>query len=305
MTDFKEVLQNIGYNNIIENAKELRMKPIYRDSSSNTVLSVRKDTGYFIDFSKSISGSFTQLVKLSLGLETYQDAQDWLDNKSYNKKATITKVEPKLREPRVLPINFLTKIEKDDSYWNGRNISSKTLSIFNGGIVNSGKMANRYVFPIFNKREQLIGVSGRCVSENPSPNRPKWKHIGQKSNWVFPAKENYKYLQKRKEVILVESIGDMLSLWENENKNCLVTFGLDIGIKLLNFLIAIDTQKIIISFNNDEQNNSAGNLAAQKARKKLLKFFDPEQIKIQLPSKNDFGEMSKKEINEWALNAYE
>ena len=64
-------------------------------------------------------------------------------------------------------------------------------------------------------------------------------------------------------------------------------------------------EKIIISFNNDEQNNSAGNLAAQKARKKLLKFFDPEQIKIQLPSKNDFGEMSKKEINEWALNAYE
>ena len=64
--EIKEILQSIGYSNISEDTKNFRMKPIYRDSSSNTVLSVRKDTGSFIDFSRNLSGSFNQLIKLSL-----------------------------------------------------------------------------------------------------------------------------------------------------------------------------------------------------------------------------------------------
>jgi threonine synthase len=64
------MLLSLGYSNISEDSLNYRMRPIYRESDNNTVLSVRKDTGYFIDFSKQISGSFQDLVQISLKLKS-------------------------------------------------------------------------------------------------------------------------------------------------------------------------------------------------------------------------------------------
>ena len=61
----------------------------------------------------------------------------------------------------------------------------------------------------------------------------------------------------------------------------------------------MDPDKIYLSFNNDSYGNYAGNRAAKKALNKLSVFFDPEDIEIKLPSKNDFGEMTKEEILKW------
>ena len=58
MENVKEVLLSVGYSNIVEDAKTYRMRPIYRESNNNTVLSVKKDTGHFIDFSKNITELF-------------------------------------------------------------------------------------------------------------------------------------------------------------------------------------------------------------------------------------------------------
>ena len=123
--------------------------------------------------------------------------------------------------------------------------------------------------------------------------------IGDKSKWKYPMQYNNKLLTKLKKIILVESIGDMLSLWNSGIKNTMVTFGLNISLDVLNYLLRIDVNEVIISFNNDENNNSAGNIAAEKASKKLRKYFDYSTIKVNLPPKNDFGEMTKEEIQEW------
>ena len=58
-----------------------------------------------------------------------------------------------------------------------------------------------------------------------------------------------------------------------------------------------DPKKIYISFNNDE--NQAGNVAAEKAYNNLCRQFDASQLEIKLPPKNDFGCMSKSEILKW------
>ncbi len=91
----------------------------------------------------------------------------------------------------------------------------------------------------------------------------------------------------------------MLSLWDSGIKNVVVTFGLDVSVSIINFLLRYDIDKIHISFNNDQEGNSAGNMAAEKAKKKLLKYFDFGQVLISLPIKNDFGDMTKEEILEW------
>ena len=297
MTDYKEILQEMGYNNIIDNGRELRTKPIYRDSSSNTVLSIRKDTGHFIDFSKQISGSFPQLVKLTLGFKTFDEANTFLRDKIHSPTETIRK--PEVSIPKVFPNSYLNKLITNNEYWLERGISKETLETFGGGVVKRGTMADRYVFPIFNSKKELVGVSGRCILNERNDARPKWKHVGRKSLWKYPLQVNFDNIKESGEIILVESIGDMLSMWEADIKNVVVTFGLDVSAELVSLFLKIDPNKIYISFNNDESNNKAGNKAAEKAKLKLNNYFDKHQILISLPDKKDFGEMSTLEIKKW------
>ena len=91
---------------------------------------------------------------------------------------------------------------------------------------------------------------------------------------------------------MVESLGDMLSLWENGIKNTIVSFGVIFSPNMLSILTRMDPDKVFISFNDDSSSSNAGNEAAESAKKKLLQFFDEDQITIKLPKGyNDFNEM--------------
>jgi len=295
--EVKEILQNAGYTNITEDSKNFRMKPLYRDSSSQTVLSVRKDTGSFIDFSKNISGSLQTLIKMSLNFKTEEEALKWIESHVDGGLKIKQNNRPVIKENRVFSKTSLEKVMPQHDYWINRGISEKTLSLFEGGVVHEGKMKNRYIFPIFDYKKNLVGVSGRDLVNDPASKRPKWKHIGDKSQWKYPMQVNNKLLKDKKEVIVVESIGDMLSLWEAGVKNVAVSFGLQIGLGLLNYFMRIDCQKIILAFNNDE--NKAGNKAAEKNSNRLQRYFDKNQIIIALPTEGDFGEMSQEQIIDW------
>ena len=127
-----------------------------------------------------------------------------------------------------------------------------------------------------------------------------WVDRGIKSNWIYPLQFNHDILVKSKKVILVESVGDMLSLWNAGIKNTIVLFGLDASIPVLNTLIKLNPIEIKISLNNDE--SQAGNKAAAKLKKRLDKYFSPNQSKVYLPPKNDFGEMNTKQIKDFFLD---
>ncbi len=296
--DIKETLINLGYSNIQDLGNEYRAKPIYRESDSNTVLRIKKDTGHFTDFSRSISGTFEELVRLSLKLDKVEDAKKWLDSKSYY-DAPREIYKPKLTHVKTFDKSILSKVVAKHEYWIDRGISISTLEQFQGGTISVGKMNDRYVFPIFNSKSQIVGVSGRCIKKSKSNARPKWKHIGQIYEWIYPAFLNIDLLKKEKQVILVESIGDMLALWNADIKNVLVIFGLNMSSGVLNFLLKVDPAHVILALNNDDSANAAGNKAAKKNYNKLIKYFDKSQIIIHLPTKNDFGEMDKEQISGW------
>jgi hypothetical protein len=233
-----------------------------------------------------------ELVQITLKLKDLNEAKSYISN---NFQLRIPKPEKeKLKAPLILNKDNLKQIISDHSYWKDRGISPPTLEFFESGIMRSGKMKDRHVFPIFDRGGRLLGVAGRDITNK---QQLKWKLIGEKRLWGYPLKYNLKYLQAEKEVFLVESIGDMLSLWEAGVKNTIVTFGLSITSKIKQILMVIDPKKIYISFNNDE--NYAGNRAANKARNNLLRQFDEQQLEIKLPPKNDFGSMSREEILKW------
>lgn len=298
--DFKNILLDVGYSNIKDNGREFRMKPMYRDSSSDTVLSVRKDTGHFIDFSKQISGSFEHLIQLSMGLKTIDEAKTILKDKWEVDGEIKREHRPAVSGPKVFPSSYLEKMTPDNSYWESRGVSKQTLDLFKGGVVLNGTMSGRYAFPIFNSKKELIGVTGRLIEKIPEgKSTPKWLHRGRTSEWKYPLQVNQKILKEKKEIILVESIGDMLALWESDIKNTMVVFGLNISPSFISLLIKLDPNKIFVSFNDDSDNNSAGNKGVETAVRKLKKYFDPQQIEVAFPTKNDFGEMLREEILEW------
>ena len=196
-------------------------------------------------------------------------------------------------------INILENLESNHQYWNKRNVSNNILVEFKGGIAKAGKMKNRYVFPIFDINNNIIGFSGRDIT---NLSKIKWKHLGEKNDFLYPLFLNSEIIQNQREIILVESIGDMLSLWQAGVKNVLVTFGTNLSLSILNYCLKIDAKKIYISLNNDSNKNSAGNIGAEKTHSRLKRYFDEKQLQIALPTKKDFGEMSEEEIFQWKTN---
>jgi len=303
----EEILVEIGYE-LLDRGSSFRTKPLYRDSDSPDVLSIDKDSGVWYDHKERRGGKFEELVRISLSQEDVTETREWIKSRSPNGSPhTNNQPKPKINSVKKYPKELLLKLGKDHSYWESRGVSIEATETFDGGIASEGQMKNRYVFPIFNSRDEIVGFSGRYVNKIPEDFKiAKWKHIGSVSNWCFPVKYNLKQIQSKQEVILVESIGDMLALWNAGVENVIVTFGLTVSKSITTLLIKVDVKKIFISFNNDDEVSGAGNRAAKEAAQKLYLHFDPNQIQVALPSKNDFGDMTETEIRQWysALSNY-
>jgi hypothetical protein len=293
-----QILIDLGYK-LKDCGKEYRTRPLYRDSDNDTVLKIYKDTGHWFDFKENISGDFSSLVGMTLKLEDPIKAKEWLKDKNFTFHQPKEASKPLLKSTKKFDLDLLSNLENDQSYWNKRGINDETLNQFKGGVGKAGKMKNRYVFPIFDIKNNIIGFSGRDVT---NLSKIKWKHLGEKNDFVYPLFLNSEAIETQKQVILVESIGDMLSLYQAGIKNILVTFGTSLSLGILNYLLKIDIKKIYISLNNDSNKNNAGNIGAEKTYSRLKRYFDDKQLKIALPTKKDFGEMNKEEILQWKNN---
>lgn len=292
----KDILIRIGYVIHFESATHYHMCPLYRESDNNLALEVDKKSGLWYDFVKKEGGSLYKLVALTIGLKTRKEVETFLQLEGGHIDTGVQH-RYELDEIKKFDKGMLVKLNKDHSYWLKRGISTKTVETFEGGTTYNGRMKNRYVFPIFNEKDELVGFSGRILYQDSIA--PKWKHIGSKSNWCYPLKWNKELLSRLQEVVLVESIGDMLSLWNAGVQNTIVTFGISISNSIIEFLLKIDAQRILLAFNNDEDNNLVGNDAAEKELLHLTHYFDREQIVLALPDYKDFGEMDSNQINLW------
>jgi hypothetical protein len=285
MLDVKSILIEMGYTALKEDGLFWRTKPLYRDSKNPTSLRIRKNTGGFVDFSADLSGTLEDLVKLTTGKDIkLEDLQgDFEEIREAIKTTTGIKREWEG-----------ATLVKSYKFYLGRGISQETQDKFGARLCQSGKMTRRMVFPIFSEEGEIVGIDGRAIFDS----NIKWKKVGYKMEWIFP-RFAIPYILESGEVILVESIGDAMALWDAGIKNVLVIFGVKIFSKLISKIIELNPKKIIIATNNEPDNDMVGNDAAQKIGEKLLKFFDGSVIDIKLPPKKDFGEMTKTEINLW------
>ena len=292
MDNIKGILNKIGYTDLKELSGEYQCRPLYRDSDNSTALVIQKSTGLYYDFVEKSGGNLLELIQRTLKLQNYNEAQKILIENGLNidEFYDSKKYENLIITQKTFNKNMLLKLIKDHSYWENRGISKKILEDFNGGITFNGRMTNRYVTPIFNFKDELVGFAGRILKNDKK--FPKWVLIGAKKEWVFPI-FSHEYILEKKEVILVESLGDCFSLREIGVKNVLVLFGIKLSPKIISYLLKCNIKKIKIALNDDGLNNSAGNKAAEDAKKELLNYFDENQIEIIMPKFNDW--------NEWLL----
>lgn len=272
----------------------------YRGGDDPTSVAVYLQTNTVHDFVTSKTMSIEEFLKKTLGLKSNEQLTKIIDGTKQYYSSCFSQQDaddPFTKTTKYYSFDDTISLENDNSYWNGRNVTDSTIDIFEGGVCKSGKMENRYVFPIFNSRKKIEGFSGRDVT---GKSKIKWKHIGKKNDWAYPLYFSHKYVTEKNEIILVESIGDMLSLWQSGIKNTAITFGTDLGAGLLKAVLRLDPKRIIIATNNDA--NLAGQKAAQKILKRLGEFFDPCQIIVSHPTKNDFGEQTADENIHWYNN---
>jgi DNA primase len=186
-------------------------------------------------------------------------------------------------------------------------VSEDVLRRLQGGLApadEKSKMSGRYCFPVRNRAGQIVGWTGRLVSE--ASFGPNWKHLCRVSRCIYPYHAAIEPIKATRKVVLYESLGDFLAcathggIW-----NGLVLLGLNLNSPTMGLLLSVNPTHIIISTNNDGaagsgKDHTVGNKAADKIRGKLVRFFSEDKIRIMLPPKKDWGECSPEEIAAFA-----
>ena len=299
----KSSLESLGYQ-LKDYGNYWRTKAIYRGGDNTTALKIYKNSGVWTDYAEGNSKSypFQRLVELTLDTKESHIINKYV---KFNPQDIIhVQVKEKIEMGKVYPDSILNNLLPDLDFYKKKGLSEDTLNFYKCGYATSGQLFRRIVFPIYNQFGQIHGFSGRAIFWNKDSEFPKWKHIGKRADWVYPlyikrngTEEIRDGIEKAKSVIIVESIGDSMALFENGYKNSLVTFGLGISSKISSALVALAPEKIIIASNNDSEGDiNHGLISACKSYLQLCSIFDPDRLEIRLPLKNDFFDMHSAKI---------
>lgn len=292
---YKQILEELGYK-LVDCGNHWRTSALYRDGDNATAVQIYKDSGVWTDY--VIDGGHKPLKYLiELTLKGNPDRLKSVLKSLNTEPDTLREYKPKtlIEMEKVYDKSILEKLFPNYNFYSSKNISDLTQKNFKVGLAGSGNMYRRMVFPIYNEHSQIVGFSGRKVDDG---NGAKWKHIGKKNNWVYPAyvpnEETVdSIISKSCEVYLVESIGDAMALYDQGIKNVLVIFGLSVSASIISYLSGKTISKIIIAGNNDFNSDvNRGLMASIKNYLKLSSYFDLDVLSIKVPPKgfNDLGE---------------
>ena len=294
----KSSLESLGYQ-LKDYGSYWRTRGLYRGGDNTTALKIYKNTGVWTDFVAGSSKSypFQRLDELTLDTKDSHIINKYV---KFNPENIIhVQNKEKIEMEKIYPELILDNLLPHLDFYSTKLVSKDTLDFYKCGYATSGQLFRRIVFPIYNQFGQIHGFSGRAVFWEKTSEFPKWKHIGKRADWVYPINlkrnnvlEAREEVEKQRSIIIVESIGDSMALFEHGHKNNVVTFGLGISSKLSAALVAISPDKIIIASNNDSDGETNhGLISACKTFLQLSCIFDYSKLEIKLPLKNDFFDM--------------
>lgn len=284
-----QILRDKGHK-LLDSGDYWRMAAVFRGGRCPTSIAIKKTTGEFKDFG------------MSSPWRKAEDLMKMLNGESVDFSGYVPEVEAvdKIETQKTYPKEILKRLLPKYGIFPARGISLATLKLFEAGYAMGNKMGNRVCFPIYDEHGRIIGFSGRWLQETPSDQVPKWKHVAAKNSFLWPLHLTRAHIVEAQTVLIIESIGDGLALWEAGIRNFLCIFGTSISSKQVSCLLGLDPKLIIIATNNDAAKaQNAGKQGATKIALKLKKHFDESRINILTLPKNDFGAMSSAEIKDF------
>lgn len=298
VVDIEGTLISLGYK-LEDRGSYWQTNAVFRQGDNKTAIQIYKNSGVWKDYvNQTPFMPFKKLVQLTVGSNDDNVISDYTKELEQINFSNFNPLKERISMEKTYNKSCLDRLLPHYDFYEKKGVSSSILHSFDCGLCTEGKMYQRLVFPIYNLNNKIHGFSGRYLGQN--QDAPKWKHIGTKSKWVYPHHLSERHIMDKSEVILVESVGDLLSLHQNDKKNSLCCFGADISPTLCSYLVRINPSKIIISLNNDNSKEfNVGLFGSIKIFFKLFTLFDYSKIKICLPTKNDFGDMKNSDYVDW------
>ena len=301
-TDIHEALNQLGFK-LNDRGAYWQTSAIWRNGDNPTAIQIYKDSGVWRDFVEDGKHQpFFRLVGKALGTVNKKEIEKYVKTSGVRLDFVEEKDNRvKIHMDQVYDISELQKLLPHHKFYLDKKISLETLRMYQGGYATAGKMNGRYTFPVFqeNVKSNIIGYTGRSLRYNTDSSFSKWKHIGQRRNWIYPlyipVGNDYPFLEcakKKEELVIVESVGDSLALTENKLLNHMVTFGLNLSSKQICQLVSLNPSLITIAANNDKGKDvNAGLESAIKNFIRLMDFFDLSKLAIKLPDVNDLCDL--------------
>ncbi len=225
----KNILMSHGYP-VSDGPNYINTSAIWRGGNDPKSVAIYYSDGICCDFVSGTKFDVKTLISLVTNQKDDKALQEYL-----NKNNVIIDSAPvnvKIQQPRIFSSEILRELLPIYDYWIKRGISENVLKEVGGGIYNyKGIFKGKYLFYISNSKNQIVGLAGRDVSGNDG--NYKWVLRGNKASWCYPASINYKIIKDKNSVFLVESVGDMLSLFECGIKNVLVLFGTELNLSII------------------------------------------------------------------------
>lgn len=296
----RSILEKLGFD-LRDKGSYWQTKAIWRQGDNPTAIQIYKDSGVWNDYVAGTTGRpFKSLIKLVNGGCFDDVTLSFLDQREedflFEEKKEILKMSQKYST------KILKRLLPQHNFYLDKGISESTLHKYRSGYATSEKMAKRYVFPIFDTEDKdyIVGFTGRSIYWDKNSTIPKWKHIGRKSEWIYPLYTPYNnelpFLDSvldTRTIYIVESVGDSLALSERGYMNNMVSFGLTLSSNQISKLIELDVNKIIISPNNDSSKlDNPGYNSGLKNYLKLLSFFDIKNLEFKpCPENQDLSDL--------------
>lgn len=249
VTDFHSI-------SFFDNKKEIRCA--YYEGGNHTSVAINCETLQTYIFSKGIGGDLFYIISLhnnwSMGqtlnliykILNIKDINEldipFIFGGFYKKINTFGKQE----KENILPIDTLNRFVNHPNIRFARdNISYLTQYKFK---IRYDTLTNRVIVPWFNKKGDLVGITGR-YNFNDIGNNPKWKAVENfpKGNYLYGLYENQKGIEEMDYVIIGESEKFVMQLDSYGYHNGLALGNCTITDKQARIIKSLPVKKIIIA----------------------------------------------------------
>jgi DNA primase len=230
---------------------------------------------------------------VNLDLEEIKVNKSQKNKQNFISQVSLLKTSNEEESPvihKITRAQIRKSLKVPSNYFLSRGFSTEILDKYDvGDCLNTKKeMFDRAVVPIYdNNHKNMIGCTGRAIHNI----KPKWKHSDgfRAENCLYNFWYAKEHIKKMREVILVESPGNVWALESHGIHNSLAMFGSNLSDKQKMILDISGAMTIIVLTDSDE----AGEAARSLIEKKCSKIYNIKHIRV---SANDVAELTPEQI---------